>query len=67
MARLASPRPWYALGGLLLVLGMFVIDGAAGGVILAVAAVVLLVGIFISLRREAPDERISRGGIIGGL
>jgi hypothetical protein len=67
MARLATPRPWYILGGLLMVLGILVLDGAAGGLVLAVAAVVLLVGIFISLRRDKPDERVSRSGIIGGL
>jgi hypothetical protein len=67
MARLATPRPWYILGGLLMVLGILVLDGAAGGLVLAVAAVVLLVGIFISLRRDKPDERVSRSGIIGGM
>jgi hypothetical protein len=50
-----------------MVLGILVLDGAAGGLVLAVAAVVLLVGIFISLRRDKPDERVSRSGIIGGL
>jgi hypothetical protein len=46
---------------------MLFVGGAAGGVILAVAAVVLLVGIFLSLHRDKPDERVSRTGIIGGL
>ena len=64
---LGNHRILYAMGAVLLVLGMLVVDGAAGGLILAVAAVVFLVGIFISLHRNKPDERISRGGFISGL
>ena len=67
MAMLGTPRPYYVLGAILVVLGVFVIDGAPGGGILAVAAVVLFIGMFISLRRDKPDERVSRSGIIGGL
>jgi hypothetical protein len=67
MVWLGRPRPWLIIGAVLLFAGMLFVDGAAGGVVLAVASVVLGVGIFISLHRDPPDERISRGGIIGGL
>ena len=50
-----------------MVVGMLFVDGAAGGVVLAVASVILGVGVFASLHRDPPDERIARGGFISGL
>jgi hypothetical protein len=42
-------RPWIALGVVLAIVGLLVLDGAAGGVALAAAAVALLVGVIRAL------------------
>jgi hypothetical protein len=59
-------RALFALFAVLVVLGLFVLDGAAAGVVLFVGIFVFIAACMIALRSDSRDvDRSSRAGITG--
>jgi hypothetical protein len=56
---------WFALTAVLAVVGLFVLDGAASGVVLALAFVTVLTGFIRGLAGEHPDDFPAATGFIG--
>ena len=66
MRHFTAPRRWFILAGVLAVLSIFVVGGAAGGLLAAAAIATFIIGAFISLRGESPEDRTAGAGIFGG-
>jgi hypothetical protein len=56
---------WFAITVVLAVVGLFVLDGAASGAVLALAFVTLLTGLIRGLAGEHPDDFPAATGFIG--
>jgi hypothetical protein len=63
---LLSARLWFVLTGVLTVVALFVVKGAAGGVVAAGAAAALLFACFRALRGRDVDDRPAWAGWFGG-
>jgi hypothetical protein len=63
--RLLSARLWFAIAGVLTVLALFVLTGAAGGVVAAGAAAAFFVACFRALRGKNVDDRPAWAGWFG--
>ena len=66
MRFLPAPRTWFVLAAVLAVLAIFVVGGAAGGLLGGAAMAAFIAGAFISLRGESPEDRTAGAGIFGG-
>jgi hypothetical protein len=67
MRRLARrARTWFALGVVLALIGLFALDGAASGVVLAAAAIAAFAGVMRVLR-SADLSGVTHGGEGGGF
>jgi hypothetical protein len=66
MQRLLAPRVWFLLAALLGIVAVFVLRGAAGGVVAAAAWVAFFVACFRCLRGEHPEDRTVGTGLFGG-
>jgi hypothetical protein len=64
--RLLSARLWFAISGVMIVVALFVVQGAAGGVVAAGAAAAFLFACFRALRGRDVDDRPAWAGWFGG-
>jgi membrane associated rhomboid family serine protease len=67
MRLLSTPRTWFVLAAVLAILALFVVGGAPGGVIAAAAVATFILGAFLSLRNESPEDRTAGTGMFGGF
>ena len=65
MRLLRSARLWFAITGVLTILALFVVHGAAGGVVAVGAAAALIVACFRGLAGEDVDDRAAGAGWFG--
>jgi hypothetical protein len=66
MRSIGPARGWFILAAVLGIVAMFVLDGAAGGVVAAAAIAAFLIGAFRSLLGESPEDRTAGTGLFGG-
>jgi hypothetical protein len=62
---LLSARLWFAITGVLAFLAIFIVDGAAGGVIATITVVTLLFACFRGLKGEKVDDGTASVGFFG--
>jgi hypothetical protein len=63
---LTQARTWFVVAGLLTIAAIFIVGGAAGGVLAGLAVVTLIAAVFLRLRGEHPEDRPVGTGMFGG-
>jgi|tagenome__1003787_1003787.scaffolds.fasta_scaffold20474980_1 hypothetical protein len=66
MQRLGRPRIWFAIAAILAFLALFIVGGAAGGVLAFFACAAFIFAVFRLLRGTDPEDRTAWTGQFWG-